>query len=70
MFEAMARPNVEDMRKDELMPYARDVLGIETRKMGRDGKKNLWHTLIEVRGDCKNKEARLCQSSHAPGFLA
>ena len=41
---AMDRRNVDDMRRAELMKYAADVLGVETRKMGSGGKKNLWQS--------------------------
>ena len=47
------------------MKYAADVLGVETRKMGSGGKKNLWRSVDEVRQDCKEQEARLCPSPHA-----
>ena len=60
--------NLDDMRKAELMMYAKDVLGIETRKIGAGGKNNLWRSVAEVRRECKEKEARLCQSPHAPGL--
>jgi len=64
-FFTMARRNVEDMRKAELMKFAADVLGVATRRVGPDGKNNLWRSVEEVRRDCKEKEARLCQSPHA-----
>ena len=64
----MDRQNVDDMRKAELMMYAKDVLGIETRKIGAGGQKNLWRSIEEVWRECKEKEARLCQSPHAPGL--
>ena len=69
----MDRRNLDDMRKEELMKYAKDVLGIETRHIGADGKKNRWRSVPEVRRECKDKEQEPmarnndgAQSPHAP----
>ena len=50
------------MEKPDLMPYAKDVLGVETRRKGPDGKKNLWRAVAEVKADCKAAQARLRQA--------
>ena len=52
--------NVDDMRKDELMKYARS-LGVATRK---EGTKN-WRAVEEVRQDCKAREAAQQERSRA-----
>ena len=49
------------MEKPELMAYAKDVLGVETRRVVSDGKKSLWRKVAEVKQDCKAAQARLCQ---------
>ena len=53
--------DVDKMHKAELMVYAKDVLGVETRRVGPDGNKNLWRTVAEVKKDCKAAQAKLCQ---------
>ena len=53
--------NVDEMEKPELMAYAKDVLGVETRRGGVNGKKNLWRTVSDVKNDCKKVQARLGQ---------
>jgi hypothetical protein len=58
----IATKDVDQMEKAELMAYAKDVLGVETRRMGSDGKKNLWRKVVEVNRDCKAAQAKLCQS--------
>ena len=44
--------DVDAMRKAELMEYAK-TLGVETRREGQDGKKNLWRPVPDVKRDCK-----------------
>ena len=53
--------DVDQMEKPELMAYAKDVLGVETRRVGSNGKKTLWRKVGEVNQDCKAAQARLCQ---------
>ena len=53
--------DVDQMDKPELMAYAKDVLGVETRRSGSDGKKTLWRAVADVKQDCKAAQARLCQ---------
>ena len=52
--------NVDKMRKDELMKYARS-LGVATRKEGT----NSWRAVEEVREDCKAWEASQQERSRA-----
>ena len=52
--------NVDDMRKDELMKYARS-LGVDTRK---EGTKN-WRAVEAVLQDCKVREAAQQERSRA-----
>ena len=52
---------LEQMGRLELMTYARDVLGVETRRVGANRKKTLWRPLPLVRDECKAKLAGLCQ---------
>ena len=52
--------NVDKMRKDELMKYARS-LGVDTRKRGR----RKWRAVEEVRKDCKAREAAQQERSRA-----
>ena len=54
--------DVDKMEKPELMPYAKDVLGVETRREGPDGKKNLWRPVADVRKDCKAEQTRVRQA--------
>ena len=62
--EAQALPrlprDVDAMRKAELMEYAKTP-GVETRREGQDGKKNLWRPVLDVKRDCKEAQARHCQ---------
>ena len=62
--EAQALPRLprdaDAMRKAELMEYAK-TLGVETRREGQDGKKNLWRPVPDVKRDCKEAQARHCQ---------
>ena len=53
-------PDVEAIRKGELMEYAK-TLGVETRRESEDGKKNLWRPVSDVKTDCKEAQARHCQ---------
>ena len=52
--------NVDKMRKDELMKYARS-LGVATRKEGT----KTWRAIQEVRQDCKAREAAQQERSRA-----
>ena len=52
--------DVDAMRKAELMEYVK-TLGVETRREGEDGKKNLWRPVPDVKTDCKEAQARHCQ---------
>ena len=49
------------MKKYDLMRYANNVLGVETRQAGPDGKKNRYRAVEDVKQDCKAAQARLCQ---------
>ena len=55
--------DVEKMKKDELMQFAKDVLGVETREAGPDGKKNRWRKVERVKADCRAEQNRLCQAA-------
>ena len=48
--------NVIGMRRADLMRYACS-LGVETRRQGPDGKKNLWRPVEEVRAECRERQA-------------
>jgi len=62
---------VEGMRKADLMKYACSV-GVETRRQGRDGKKNVWRSMVEVRAECRERQAALRERPKAasPGTSA
>ena len=47
-----------DMRKLELMKYAVGI-GVETRRRGPDGKKNLYRPVEEVRRECEERAQSL-----------
>ena len=49
------------MKRDELMRYAKNVLGVETRTVGPNGKKTNYRAVEDVKRDCKAVQARLCQ---------
>ena len=53
--------NVDKMEKSELMVYAKDVLGVETRRASARGKTNTWRSVSDVRNDCKAAQAKLGQ---------
>ena len=58
--------DVEKMKKDELnqlMQFAKDVLGVETREAGPDGKKNRWRKVECVKEDCRAEQNRLRQGA-------
>ena len=55
--------DVDKMNKPELMIFARDILGVETRQVGSDGKKRRYRAVPDVKQDCKAAQARLCQPS-------
>ena len=50
--------NVSDMRKTELMEYAKG-LGVETRRRGPDGKNNLYRSVEDVRRHCAERAQSL-----------
>ena len=56
------KKDIDKMHKDELMSYAKSVLGVEVRQVGLDGKKNRWRRVDDVRRDYKEVQARLYQS--------
>ena len=56
------REDVDTMKKDDLMRYARE-LGVETRQAGPNGKNKNWRAVGDVKKDCKAAQARLCQPS-------
>jgi len=49
--------NVDAMKKDDLMKFAKSVLGVEVRQAGPDGKKTLFRRVAEVKEDCKKVQA-------------
>ncbi len=51
----------DQMNQAKLMKYAKDILGVETRRVGPDGKKTFYRLVSDVRQDCKAAQARLCQ---------
>ena len=51
--------DVPAMRKAELMEYAM-TLGVETRRVGLDGKKHIYRPVMGVKTDCKEAQARRC----------
>ena len=59
--QIVAARDVDQMEKAELMAYAKDVLGVETRRAGLDGKKNLWRKVSEVKQECKAAHAKLSE---------
>ena len=54
---------VDNMNKAELMLYAKNIPGVETRRVGPGGKKNLHRAVPDVKQDCKAAQSRLCQAS-------
>ena len=54
--------DVEKMKRVELMQFAKDVLGVETREAGPDGKKNRWRQVERVKEDCRAEQNRLRQA--------
>ena len=55
--------DVGNMKKVELMKYAKNVLGVETRRRGDDGKENLFRLVEDARQDCKAVQPRQRQAS-------
>jgi hypothetical protein len=56
------RKDVDTMNKEDLMRYAKNILGVEVRQAGPDGKKNRWRSVNDVKKDCKEVQATLLQS--------
>ena len=50
--------DVDEMKKSELMQYAKNILGVETRRVGPDGNKNLFRAVEDVKHDCKAAQER------------
>ena len=47
--DVATRKDVETMKKDELMRYAKNILAVEVREAGPDGKKNRWRSVDDVK---------------------
>ena len=55
---------VDKMKKDDVMHYAKQVLGVEVRQAGHDGETHRYRAVEDVKKECKAVQARLCQRPH------